>query len=125
MSLLITNCKLVGIEGIKNILIEDGKMKDITAEAAEADKVVDAKENIVLPGVIDPHVHFRDPGLTHKEDFESGSIAAAAGGITTIIDMPNTKPPTFTLKDVEDKKKLAEKRLNPLTKISKSAIITI
>jgi dihydroorotase len=62
----------------------------------------------VLPGVIDGHVHFREPGLEHKEDFLSGSRAAAVGGVTTIIDMPNTLPPTSTPEYVDQKRALAE-----------------
>ena len=54
--------------------------------------MIDASERLVLPGLIDPHVHFRDPGLTQKEDFESGSKGALAGGVTTVFDMPTTQP---------------------------------
>lgn len=60
----------------------------------EAHETVDASGMYVLPGVIDPHVHFREPGMTHKEDWASGSRAAAAGGVTTVFEMPNTDPPT-------------------------------
>src|SRR5690625_342694 len=56
--------------------------------------VLDATGKHVLPGLVDVHVHFRDPGLTHKEDFYSGTTAAACGGVTTVLDMPNTLPPT-------------------------------
>src|SRR5262249_30818401 len=59
-------------------------------------EVIDAKHLLVMPGVIDPQVHFREPGLVHKEDLGSGSRAAAAGGVTTFLEMPNTKPPTTT-----------------------------
>jgi dihydroorotase len=61
---------------------------------AAADEVLDARGLHVLPGCIDSQVHFRDPGLTHKEDLESGSRAAALGGVTTFFEMPNTQPPT-------------------------------
>ena len=63
-----------------------------------------------MPGWIDPHVHFRDPGLTHKEDFETGSKAAISGGVTTVFDMPNTIPPTCTIKNLSNKRKLVSKR---------------
>ncbi len=68
-----------------------------------ADIVVDAGGDLIMPGMIDTHVHFRDPGLTHKADIESESAAAVAGGVTSFIDMPNTQPPTTTLSAWEDK----------------------
>lgn len=95
----------------KNIGIEDGKIKEIKNEKIDAEKIIDCNGLIVLPGVIDPHVHFREPGMVWKEDFKTGSMAAAAGGITTVIDMPNTKPPTTTVKALEEKRKLAKKSL--------------
>ncbi len=64
----------------------------------------------ILPGAIDMHVHFRDPGALEKEDFESGSEAAAAGGVTTVIDMPNTDPPTITCEALEEKRLMAAKK---------------
>ena len=67
----------------------------------------DLKGLFVLPGVIDMHVHFRDPGAPEKEDFESGSGAAAAGGVTTVIDMPNTNPLTTTVAALEHKRAAA------------------
>lgn len=69
-------------------------------DGAEA---IDAKQHLLLPGVIDTHVHFRDPGLTHKADMESESRAAVAGGVTSFIDMPNTKPATVTVAALEEK----------------------
>jgi dihydroorotase len=79
-----------------HVLIEDGKVVEIKLrdDLPAAKKVIDASGLYVLPGLIDPHVHFRVPGLAYKEDFDTGSQAAAAGGITTIIDMPNVVPPT-------------------------------
>lgn len=65
---------------------------------------------IVLPGLIDPHVHLRDPEQTHKEDFYSGTMAAIAGGFTTILDMPNNKIPITTLKKLKEKMKIARKK---------------
>lgn len=113
MSLLIKNGKIFtkGILINKNIFIENEKIKKITNQNLMADKVIDAKNKIVLPGLIDSHVHFREPGLTHKEDFLSGSKAAAAGGITTFLDMPNTKPPTTTLERLNEKRRLAKKSI--------------
>src|SRR5690242_6638523 len=63
---------------------------------AVAKKTIDAGDKPVIPGLIDTHCHFRDPGYTHKEDYYHGTIAAAAGGVTTVFDMPNVDPPTTT-----------------------------
>jgi len=113
MKLLIENCRLVTNDRdvFRNILVKNGKINAITTKKPRAGKVIDAKNNYVLPGIIDPHVHFREPGMTHKEDFFTGSVAAAAGGITTILDMPNTNPPTTTAKLLKQKKELAEKSI--------------
>ncbi len=112
MPLLIKNCRLL-IKGkvySKNILIKNGKIAKISSKKEIfADNVINAKNNFVLPGLIDCHVHFRDPGLTHKEDFLTGSMAAAKGGVTTFLDMPNTIPPTVTAKALSEKRKLAAK----------------
>ncbi|NKC31467.1 dihydroorotase [Falsiroseomonas selenitidurans] len=77
-----------------------------------ADSVVDATGLVVLPGLVDAHVHFRDPGLTHKEDFTSGSAAAAAGGVTTALVMPTDLPPTFSADGLAAKAALAAGRLH-------------
>jgi len=69
----------------------------------DADEVIDAGGDILMPGMIDTHVHFRDPGLTHKADIASESAAAVAGGVTSFIDMPNTVPPTVTIEAWEAK----------------------
>ena len=71
--------------------------------AAPCDETIDAQGMYLLPGVIDDHVHFRDPGLTHKADIRTESMAAAAGGVTSYMDMPNTNPQTTTLEALEDK----------------------
>ena len=67
------------------------------------DETIDAQGMYLIPGVIDDHVHFRDPGLTHKADMTSESKAAAAGGVTSYMDMPNTNPQTTTLEALEAK----------------------
>ena len=88
-----------------SVLIDGDIISDIftSAPLPEADNVVDAQGKWLLPGAIDDHVHFRDPGLTHKADFTTESRAAAAGGVTTIFDMPNCIPQTTTLEAIEDK----------------------
>lgn len=73
-------------------------------EVPTAAEEVDARGLWVLPGLVDPHVHFRDPGMTQKEDFATGSAAAAAGGVTTVFDMPNTLPPVATPELLEAKR---------------------
>jgi dihydroorotase len=103
--LKVMNGRLVLSESIEegDILVDNGLITAILkpgkSAQEEADEVIDASGYLVLPGLVDPHVHFRDPGFPEKEDFATGSLAAAAGGITTIIDMPNTKPPTTTPED--------------------------
>jgi allantoinase len=79
-----------------SIGIEDGVIVEIGGSASmpPAERKIDAEGLLVFPGVIDEHVHFREPGFEHKEDFRTGSMAAAAGGVTTVLDMPNTEPPT-------------------------------
>ena len=112
-SKLLKNCKILedGKLVKRHIRLEDHKIAYIDDEITSADEVIDIKDNIVIPGLIDSHVHFREPGLTHKEDFLSGTIAAAKGGVTTILDMPNTIPPTITVENLEEKRKLAEKSI--------------
>ena len=73
-------------------------------------EVIDAKGRHILPGIIDGHVHFREPGLTHKEDFGTGSTAAVCGGVTAVIDMPNVVPPTADAEKVKEKQRLAEEK---------------
>lgn len=89
-----------------SVLIKDGKIDKILPPETDcqADETIDASGMYLLPGVIDDHVHFRDPGLTHKADMISESRAAAAGGVTSYFDMPNCKPQTTTLEDLDAKK---------------------
>ncbi|MEK6562340.1 MAG: dihydroorotase family protein [Candidatus Binatota bacterium] len=78
-------------------------------ESYGARRVVDVSGKIIIPGIIDLHAHTRDPGYTHKEDFLTASRAAAAGGVTTWVDMPNVEPPTTTVELFQEKKARAEK----------------
>ena len=107
VDLVIKNTKLVFSSTTleAGLAVKEGKVVQIAKDTnlPKAEKIIDAEGNFTLPGIIDVHVHFRDPGLTHKEDFLTGSMAAVAGGVTTVIDMPNNIPPTtdvesFTLK---------------------------
>jgi dihydroorotase len=92
------------------VAISNGKFVAIGTDDSLPDgkEVIDARGRHILPGLIDAHVHFRDPGVTHKEDFSTGSTAAVCGGIATIIDMPNQIPPTENAEQVGVKKKIAE-----------------
>ena len=82
-----------GRDGVYNLLIRDGKIAGCSRSIPyTADRVIDAAGCYVMPGLIDMHVHLRDPGQTEKEDISSGTRAAARGGITTVVAMPNTKP---------------------------------
>src|ERR1041385_4238118 len=94
------------------VAIAGGKIVAIGADDTlpEGKQTIDARGLHVLPGLIDAHVHFRDPGVTHKEDFATGSTAAVCGGITTVIDMPNQIPPTENAEQVLVKKRLAESK---------------
>ena len=73
-------------------------------------KIIDVEKKLIMPGVIDVHTHMREPGITYKEDFETGSKACAKGGITTFYDMPNTVPATTALENLLNKKELAGKQ---------------
>ena len=88
-----------------SVLIDNDIIAGIftSADTPKADKTIDAAGKWLLPGVIDDHVHFRDPGLTHKADMATESLAAAAGGVTTVFDMPNCVPQTVTVQDLDDK----------------------
>jgi dihydroorotase len=110
-SLLIRNAQVVTPEGITpaDVRVEDGKIAEIAPglEPRAGEEQVDATGLHLMPGVIDPQCHFREPGNTHKEDLESGSRAAAAGGVTAFLDMPNTNPPGVTAADIRAKYALA------------------
>jgi len=94
------------------VAISNGKFVAIGTDDSLPDgkEVIDVRDKHILPGLIDGHVHFREPGLTYKEDFGTGSTAAVCGGITTVIDMPNTIPPTADAEQVTVKQRLAEEK---------------
>ena len=110
----IKNARIVN-EGqtFEGSLVIEGEMiaeilKADETPASPCEETIDAQGCYLLPGVIDDHVHFRDPGLTHKADMHTESMAAAAGGITSYMHMPNTNPQTTTLEALENKFKDAE-----------------
>src|ERR687886_603782 len=113
--LVITNGTLVTPQATyaADLGIRDEKIAAIAAPGGldtDAEDQLDATGWHVLPGVIDGHVHFREPGLEYKEDFHTGSRAAVMGGVTTVLDMPNTLPPTATPEVVRRKQELAESK---------------
>src|ERR1019366_4885596 len=100
-------------EGVRDIAIANGRIAEIGALGqASAAEVIDCKGLHILPGVIDTQVHFREPGLTHKEDLETGSRSAVMGGVTAVFEMPNTDPLTVTKQTFADKVKRAHHRMH-------------
>jgi dihydroorotase len=112
--LLIRNGKVVTADCViaASVAIKDGRIVAVGSEAVmpQAAETLDASGMHVLPGAIDVHVHFRDPGYPHKEDFASGTAAAAMGGVTTVFDMPNTLPPTGTAETLAAKHRIAAEK---------------
>jgi dihydroorotase len=99
-------------EGVRDIGIRDGRIAALGAlDSAAAAETIDARGLHVLPGVIDTQVHFREPGLEHKEDLETGSRAAVLGGVTAVFEMPNTKPLTTSAATLADKVARAKARM--------------
>lgn len=107
---LIRNARVAFADSFRDahVLFTEAGILDADAPyASQADEIIDAAGKWLLPGVIDDQVHFREPGLTHKEDLASASRACAAGGVTTYLEMPNTHPAATTLAAVRDKERLA------------------
>ncbi|WP_194611251.1 dihydroorotase [Clostridium vitabionis] len=109
MNRIIRNIRAVdpasGFDGIADIVIRDGLIAEVcpAGGGAEADaRDIDGRGLTAFPGLIDVHVHFRDPGLTYKEDILTGAAAAKAGGFTTVVAMANTKPPVDTVETLRD-----------------------
>jgi dihydroorotase len=93
-----------------NLVVQDGRIRGITKKQEISGEVVDAKGLYVIPGLIDAHVHFRDLGQKQKGDWKSESRAAAAGGVTTVLDMPNNKPGINSVEMLEEKRALASEK---------------
>ena len=113
-SLIIKNgsCYIDGKLIKTDIGLSSGKIKRIGKIEINSSKVYDATDKIVLPGIIDTQVHFREPGSTDAEDLESGSRAAVLGGVTSLFEMPNTNPPTANLIEFDKKLKAAKNRMH-------------
>ena len=124
MTLLIKNARVIDpsrdYDKISDIMIEDGKIADF-GSFDTADRVIDAQGLIAAPGLVDMHVHLRDPGQTHKEDILSGCRAAAAGGVTSLLAMPNTNP---TVDNADTVKYILDKAKNADAKVYVAASIT-
>lgn len=110
--ILISGAKVIneGCIEVADVLIEAGFISQVGPHISAGNcKVIDGRGKYLLPGIIDTHVHFREPGLTYKGDILSESAAAVAGGVTTFFDMPNTLPNAISLKALKEKYDLAEK----------------
>lgn len=99
--------------GSRDIGIRNGRIEAIgSLSASSAGEVIDCTGLHILPGVVDSQVHFREPGLEHKEDLETGSLAAVLGGVTSVFEMPNTKPLTTSVETLEDKIRRGRHRMH-------------
>jgi dihydroorotase len=113
-TILICNANVVneGEQRHQDVYVRDGRIERIGGDLGgwDADTVIEADGKALLPGMIDDQVHFREPGFPHKADIHSDSKAAVAGGITSFMDMPNTRPPSVTLEALEAKYQLAAQK---------------
>jgi dihydroorotase len=110
---LFRNADVVFPRGVRtsSVLVADGRIVDVDAGLhVNVDRVIECEGLHLIPGVVDDQVHFREPGLTHKEDLATASHACAAGGVTTFLEMPNTKPPAITVEGVRQKELLAAEK---------------
>lgn len=114
MDLVIRGAQVVSSDRIAplDVAVNDGKIAALLApgEPCTADECIDAHGLYLLPGLVDAHVHMRDPGMTNKESIVSGTIAAACGGVTTVLDMPNTMPPVADVPTLRAKTRLVPGR---------------
>ena len=113
-SLIIKNgtCYINGQLKKIDIGLSNNKIKKIGKIELNSSKVYDATDKVILPGIIDTQVHFREPGSTDAEDLESGSRAAVLGGVTSLFEMPNTNPPTSNLVEFDKKLQAAKNRMH-------------
>lgn len=109
--IVLKNGEVASSAGLRkaDVLFENGKILEV-GENLKGDKEYDCTGKLILPGAIDVHVHFREPGQSYKEDWECGSGAAAAGGVTTVFDMPNNQPPIISVQTLEEKRTLIKGR---------------
>ena len=111
VDLVVRGGKIVSSTGIVSagVVVRDGTIVAIALDEAlpEGRETIDATGRYILPGVIDPHVHFRSPGYEYKEDWATGTAAAACGGVTTVFEMPNSDPPTATVDALRLKQQIA------------------
>ena len=125
MELLIKNARVVSpadkMNKVADILIRDGKIDQVGENLSSLGEVIDAAGLCAIPGLVDMHVHLRDPGQTHKEDILTGCRAAAAGGVTSLLAMPNTAPTTDSPETVEY---ILEKAKNADAKVYVAASVT-
>ena len=124
-SVFIANARVVDpynrLDDIRNVYIENGKIKDISKALHSADITINAEGLVVAPGLVDMHVHLRDPGFTEKEDIITGCNAACAGGVTSLLAMPNTNP---TVDSPEVVEYIRDKSRNAKAKVYITASIT-
>jgi|WetSurMetagenome_2_1015567.scaffolds.fasta_scaffold119508_2 dihydroorotase len=111
---VLVNGKVVSHKGVKEamVLVRKGRIAAVgrKVKVPKGVQVIDVKGMHILPGLIDAHVHFRTPGMTAKEDWTTGSKAALAGGVTTVLDMPNTNPPTTDAATLKKKREIVKKK---------------
>ncbi len=99
-------------EGVRDLAISGGRIAGIGDVGSSAAEAIDCRGLHILPGVIDSHVHFREPGLVHKEDLETGSRGAVLGGVTAVFEMPNTDPTTTNAQALAAKVAIAHHRMH-------------
>ena len=118
MKTIISNATIVnnGESHVGSLLVSEGRIERIVIggeiEPQDGCQVVDATGMYLLPGVIDDHVHFREPGMTAKADMHTESMAAAAGGVTSVLDMPNVVPQTTTVQNWRERMEMAKGRMH-------------
>ena len=111
-----------GLDQVCDLLVDQGKIVEIGPSLSyEGAQVIDASGKVVAPGLVDIHVHFREPGQTHKEDIHTGALAAAAGGFTTVVMMANTTP---TISDVETLKEVLDSAAKEAIHVKTVATVT-